>query len=304
MSFPKITQEDLANRGVTGLPDTPNYSTADMQRKFDELSLDVLVPKYNALVESLMATDAAANIGAKMPAVVGLESEDATIQTVLDTVAHLHNNKKTLDKLTEDADGTPLYDGKFLSGDAFASITVGGQSVTATNTDNLTLIAGDNIVIDVDSTEKTVKFTSLGGGGTGGGGGDMFTAVYDKNKDGIVDNASALGGNAPSYYQSAESEDLNTTEKNIVDAINEVKGVADEAKETADAANAKEVDALTTMEQVDAATDPSIPVGAGAIQELSENFGSYYDEETDTLYIQGGTSNYTYDSDTETLYIG
>lgn len=31
---------------------------------------------------------------------------------------------------------------------------------------------------------------------------------------------------------------------------------------------------------------------------------SYYDEDTNTLYIQGGTSNYTYDSSTETLYIG
>ena len=45
----------------------------------------------------------------------------------------------------------------------------------------------------------------------------------------------------------------------------------------------------------------------GAVDELSEsvnNIGTYYDEETETLYIQGGTSNYTYDSETETLYIG
>lgn len=42
----------------------------------------------------------------------------------------------------------------------------------------------------------------------------------------------------------------------------------------------------------------------GAVDELNDSLKSYYDEETETLYIQGGTSNYTYDSDTETLYIG
>ena len=44
-------------------------------------------------------------------------------------------------------------------------------------------------------------------------------------------------------------------------------------------------------------------VGA-TLDELNNSFGTYYDDETETLYIQGGTSNYTYDSATETLYIG
>ena len=41
-----------------------------------------------------------------------------------------------------------------------------------------------------------------------------------------------------------------------------------------------------------------------SVDELNESLGTYYDEETETLYIQGGTSNYTYDSENETLYIG
>lgn len=41
-----------------------------------------------------------------------------------------------------------------------------------------------------------------------------------------------------------------------------------------------------------------------SVDELNESLGNYYDEETETLYINGGTSNYTYDSETETLYIG
>lgn len=38
--------------------------------------------------------------------------------------------------------------------------------------------------------------------------------------------------------------------------------------------------------------------------ESNKDSYSYYDDETETLYIQGGTSNYTYDSETETLYLG
>lgn len=57
MSFVKITDEELVDKGVTGLPDTPNLSTTDMQRKFDELSLDVIVPKFNELSTELDEAD-------------------------------------------------------------------------------------------------------------------------------------------------------------------------------------------------------------------------------------------------------
>ena len=62
------------------------------------------------------------------------------------------------------------------------------------------------------------------------------------------------------------------------------------------------VDTLTTMEQVEASTDDSKAVGAGAVKELSSSL-TYYDEETSTLYIKGGSGQYSYDSDTETLYL-
>lgn len=53
MAFTKITDSDLANKGVVGLPDTPNLSTGEMQRKFDEIATDVIVPKFNELAEEL-----------------------------------------------------------------------------------------------------------------------------------------------------------------------------------------------------------------------------------------------------------
>jgi len=57
MAFTKITAEDLADKGVIGLPDTPNLSTQAMQEKFDEIALDVIVPKFNNLVDELDDSD-------------------------------------------------------------------------------------------------------------------------------------------------------------------------------------------------------------------------------------------------------
>lgn len=57
MSFTKITQADLTGKGVVGLPDTPNMSTTEIQEKFDEIALDVIVPKFNTLSDELDATD-------------------------------------------------------------------------------------------------------------------------------------------------------------------------------------------------------------------------------------------------------
>lgn len=64
------------------------------------------------------------------------------------------------------------------------------------------------------------------------------------------------------------------------------------------------VDILTTKEEMQANTLPGKVVDALIVKEIDNSLKSYYDEETDTLYIQSGTSNYTYDSSTETLYIG
>ena len=53
MAFTKITSEDTANKGVVGLADTPNLSTQEMQKKFDELATDVIIPKFNKLSDEL-----------------------------------------------------------------------------------------------------------------------------------------------------------------------------------------------------------------------------------------------------------
>ena len=65
---------------------------------------------------------------------------------------------------------------------------------------------------------------------------------------------------------------------------------------------------LNSLAEVSAATQQNTIAGALALKEVNNSLNnletSYYDEDTNTLYIVGGTSNYTYDSSTETLYIG
>ena len=53
MAFEKITQQDLAGKGNLGRPDTPGVDTAEMQRILDEIPREVIVPKFNALIDAM-----------------------------------------------------------------------------------------------------------------------------------------------------------------------------------------------------------------------------------------------------------
>ena len=352
MAFTKITENDTINKGVIGLPDTPNLSTSEMQAKFEELSNDVIIPKFNNLVDELGAKIAAGNIGATIPSGINAESEN--VQAVLNgiaekahtheksdaeltdavTKAHEHSNKSVIDKFTENESGVPLYDGNKMSGDAFKTVKLGTTSIVATDYDTIEIIAGDNVVIDADEVNKTLKFSAVGG--SGGGGGDMYKAVYDKNNDGMVDDAKTVGSldllnttnktNAVTainevlqdhtefvdhgslYSTNTETfKDLEsgfyrlrnyksdlfpgsvavtgTMQKNVVgghhtgtiittDGVNYTRFADYDSSGTlvSDTGWKKmSVDTLTTMEQVEASTDLSKPVGAGAVQELNSS---------------------------------
>ena len=352
MAFTKITENDTINKGVIGLPDTPNLSTSEMQAKFEELSNDVIIPKFNNLVDELEAKSAAGNTGATIPSGINAVSEN--VQAVLNgiaekahtheksdaeltdavTKAHEHSNKSVIDKFTENESGVPLYNGRKMTGDAFKTVKVGTTSIVATDYDTIEIIAGDNVVIDADEVNKTLKFSSIGG--SGGGGGDMYKAVYDKNNDGMVDDAKTVGSldllnttnktNAVTainevlqdhtefvdhgslYSTNTETfKDLEsgfyrlrnyksdlfpgsvavtgTMQKNVVgghhtgtiittDGVNYTRFADYDSSGTlvSDTGWKKmSVDTLTTMEQVEASTDLSKPVGAGAVQELNSS---------------------------------
>lgn len=53
MAFEKITEADTNGKGNVGRPDTPGVSSAEMQRILDELPREVIIPKFNGLVEAL-----------------------------------------------------------------------------------------------------------------------------------------------------------------------------------------------------------------------------------------------------------
>ena len=91
--------------------------------------------------------------------------------------------------------------------------------------------------------------------------GAMKLETYDSDHDGIIDNAKKLNGRDSDYFQKSTDETLNTTNKTISGAINELAG--------------KSVDTLTTMEQVEASTDDSVPVGAGALKEVNNSLQWY-----------------------------
>lgn len=55
MAYEKITAEDTNGKGVVGLPDSPQLDTTSMQKKFDELATDVIIPKFNQLIDELEA---------------------------------------------------------------------------------------------------------------------------------------------------------------------------------------------------------------------------------------------------------
>lgn len=62
MAFEKITEEDRADKGVTGLATTPNLTPTKLQERFDSLA-NLAIEKFNKLIDSLGKSSAAGNIG-------------------------------------------------------------------------------------------------------------------------------------------------------------------------------------------------------------------------------------------------
>ncbi|MEG2660796.1 MAG: hypothetical protein RR978_08790, partial [Oscillospiraceae bacterium] len=57
MKFKKITDIQLENKGILGLPDTPQFTSGEMKRKFDELPREVIIPAFNELSAELDAAE-------------------------------------------------------------------------------------------------------------------------------------------------------------------------------------------------------------------------------------------------------
>lgn len=62
MSFEKITEAELSGKGSVGRPDTPGVTAAEMQRILDEIPREVIVPRFNGLIDALEGLEIEARV--------------------------------------------------------------------------------------------------------------------------------------------------------------------------------------------------------------------------------------------------
>ena len=176
MGFTKITDADLIDKGVIGLPDQPGLSTAAMQNKLEETARGVIIPKHNGLIDELHDTTAAGNVGAVAP--TGFTG--TTVQSLIDELAS--------------GAGSAVKD-------AYKNIESGGTTFSASGEDTFKINAGSNVTITpLASPDKGIQISAAGGGTSTG---DMLMADYDN--DGSVKSASSTGNGIKDYVASAIS---------------------------------------------------------------------------------------------------
>ena len=98
-----------------------------------------------------------------------------------------------------------------------ASVTFARKDTTE-EVNNLPVVDGQ-IVFDLESKNM---YMDTSNGRVGMGTGDMLRSVYDTNNNGIVDNSERLGGRTSDNYQLKTDETLQTNNKTVVGAINEL----------------------------------------------------------------------------------
>ena len=237
MSFTKIVAGDLTNKGVRGLPDTPNLSTTDMQDKFEEVSVDVIIPKHNGLIDELEADTAAASLGAVdsngdpttiQAQLVAIQSggytkpeADAKFLTQLDAAStYLTQSDASSTYLTQsDASSTYLtqsdaastyvaqVSGKDLSSNDYTDAEKAKLAGIEAGANNYVLPKGTQLAIGGvmgDGTTFTIDTNGVGHAVGGGGG----TSDYDALINHPEINGVELIGDKPTSDFGFEAEDI------------------------------------------------------------------------------------------------
>lgn len=187
MALPTISAGDLLNKGITGMPATPELSVADLQAKFDELSIDVIVPKFQALVTALENASAGFDLGVTAP--TGITASNK-VKSVIDAIATM-----LID----------LIDKAEANYDPIVTLLTGILNIT----NNM-----DSSTSSIPTCKAITDYIQVIGGG------DMLKAVYDTDDDGIVDNSEKLGGQLPTYY--AKQTDLDATDQTLGTAVGDI----------------------------------------------------------------------------------
>lgn len=99
-SFEKIFDSDMAGKGNVGQPDTPGVSADEMKRIMDELVREVVVPKFNKLVDAISGafdtvTSSVSDLSGKYDTVNQTASEAKTAADQAATTANSASQKAT-----------------------------------------------------------------------------------------------------------------------------------------------------------------------------------------------------------------
>ena len=173
----KIKPEELVGVGVIGLPDTPRLPTEEMQRKFEETAREVIIPKFNALVDELSAEDAAGKVSAVSINPQELTEEqkaqarknvgvagNAEINVLLD---EFEEAKAIAQSVRDDADAG-MFNGKDGHIGKDGAPGKDGESITVKDVSESTADGGSNVVLFSDGNTLTVKNGNKGSDGAAG----------------------------------------------------------------------------------------------------------------------------------------
>lgn len=144
LQFENITEKDYSQKGVRLLDNNPEMSATDLKRVFDELHLDVVIPKFNALVEMLN--------GAVKNSITNSEDEIPTCKAITDYIIQTGNGDMM--KMVYDTDNDGVVDNaKSLEGH--------GADYFQSKEDNLLNTTSKNIVGAINEV-NTAAGTWLG----------------------------------------------------------------------------------------------------------------------------------------------
>ena len=102
MAFTRITDEELALRGATTLPDAPTIPANQLKQEFDAPAKEVVAPAVNHLMEELEAHTAAGSIGVDPP--VGRSGDN--LQDLLTDMSDAASSLILRESVTVSAGGT------------------------------------------------------------------------------------------------------------------------------------------------------------------------------------------------------
>lgn len=155
MAFDKVTTQDRAGKGNTGLPDTPALTTAEMQEQMDSLA-NLAIDKFNEFIDALNAATAAISVGCEVPdGITAQENVQSVINAMVTTLAlcngvkHSHSNKSVLDGISDLSIGS--YNDLVT---LFAGITAVDHTLLANDGLIPTSLAVKNFVDNYDLSTK------------------------------------------------------------------------------------------------------------------------------------------------------